>query len=174
MTAMTNRGWGIVSMMVMLTVAPAFAEQSPKGADVATAPVPAQILSGKRVFVANAGEENLDTPLGIIFSGKTDRVYNEFYAVMKDWGRYELVSSPADADVIFEIGFSFAQLQAPEMGRLRLDIRDPRSNVLLWTFTDYVQVAIRKGNRDKNLDQSMGVIVGAMKGLVTQGQSPQP
>lgn len=28
------------------------------------------------------------------YSGGPDRLYNEFYAAMKSWGRYELVSTP--------------------------------------------------------------------------------
>ena len=35
--------------------------------------------------------------------------YNEFYAAMKSWGRYELVSSPADADMVFEIRFAYSR-----------------------------------------------------------------
>jgi hypothetical protein len=151
----------------MTLAAPVFAGQLSQGCAVSPAPVPAQILSGKRVFVSNAGGENLSVLFGPVFSGPPDRVYNQFYAAMKDWGRYELVSAPAAADLVFEIGFTFNGngLKVPEIGRLRLEIRDPRSNVLLWAFTDYVQVAILKGNRDKNLDQAMGVIVDGVKGL---------
>jgi len=177
MTAIIRRGGRVLSVAVgiALAAAAAVAGQPPKGAAVTPAPVPARIFSGRKVFISNLGEENLQTPLGIVFSGNADRVYNQFYAVMKDWGRYELVSDPGDADLVFEVGFAFAQLQAPEMGRLRLDIRDPRSNVVLWTFTEYVQVALRKGNRDKNLDLAMGVIVGGLKDLVTQSApAPKP
>ncbi len=157
---------------VGLTVAAALA--SAPLSDVAPAPLPAQILSGKKVFVSFAGGENLNTPIGAIFSGGSGRVYNQFYAAMKDWGRYELVLTPGDADLVFQIGFAFENLQAPEMGRLRLEIRDPRSNVLLWTLTQYVQVALRKGNRDKNLDLSMGLLMDSAKNLVTQAEAANP
>src|SRR5438445_7063479 len=52
------------------------------------APIPEQILAAKKVFVANAGGEDpsSDDPL---FSGGPDRAYNQFYAAMKTWGRYE-------------------------------------------------------------------------------------
>jgi hypothetical protein len=172
MTAMIRRSGRILSVTVGMTLAaaPAFAGQRPQIAAAAPAPLPAQILSGKRVFIAYAGGENLQTPLVLIFSGRSDRVYNQFYALMKDWGRYDLVSAPADADLVFQIGFTFADngVRAPEMGRLRLEIRDPRSNVLLWSLSQYVQVAIMKGNRDKNLDLAMGVIENGLKDLVTQ------
>ena len=38
--------------------------------------------------------------------GGPDRTYNEFYAVVKGSGSYELVSAPAGADLIFEISFA--------------------------------------------------------------------
>jgi hypothetical protein len=152
----------MTAILSVLTLAVATAFASP-------APVPAQILSGKRVFIANAGGENLSLPLMTVFSGRSDRVYNQFYAVMKDWGRFELASAPADADLVFEIGLEFNDIgsRVPEIGRLRLDIRDPRSNVLLWSLRQYVQVAVFKGNRGKNLDQAMGVIVDGLKDLVS-------
>ena len=105
-----------------------------------------------------------------VFSGRSDRIYRQFYAAMKNWGRYELVSAPADADLVFEVGLEFnaSGMRVPEIGRLRLDIRDPRSNVLLWGLTQYVRVAILKEHRDKNLDQAMGAIVDGLKDLVTQ------
>jgi hypothetical protein len=153
---------------------PVFAQS--KTADVPAAPLPAQILSASKVFISYAGGENLETPFALVFSGRSDRVYNDFYAAMKQWGRYELVSTPADADVILQIGFTFGDngIKAPEMGRLRLEIRDPRSNVLLWALSQYVQAAIRKGNRDKNLDLAMKVIVAAVKDLVSPATAPAP
>src|SRR5215471_5988668 len=51
------------------------------------APLPAQIVSGKRVFISYAGGELKDW-----FNGGPNRVYDQFYAEMKQWGRYELVA----------------------------------------------------------------------------------
>jgi hypothetical protein len=59
---------------------------------VPPAPVPPLILAAKKVFIANGGgdESLFDMPQ---YSGGPDRLYNEFYAAMKSWGRYELVST---------------------------------------------------------------------------------
>jgi hypothetical protein len=158
-----------ITVSVVLGIVLAFGSQQQKAADVPQAPVPAQIISGKKVFISNAGEENLNTPIASLLSGRSDRVYNQFYAAMKQWGRYELVSAPADADLVFEIGFTISGSgQLPEFGHLRVAVRDPKTNVLLWTFIEYAQVAILKGNRDKNLDHAMGMIVDELKDLVNQ------
>ena len=65
------------------------------------APAPVPIFSAKKVFVSNATGE-IRLPLG-----NPDLAYDEFYAAMKSWGRYEIVSSPADADLVFEIRYTF-------------------------------------------------------------------
>ncbi|HEX4486858.1 MAG TPA: hypothetical protein VH088_11355 [Terriglobales bacterium] len=143
------------------------------------APKPAQILAAKKVFIGNAGgdEPFYDDQL---FNGGPDRAYNEFYAAVKAAGRYDLQSAPGDADLLFEIWFTIAssRVPPPEKGvasgifgsvpydpQLRLEIRDPKSNALLWAFTEHVQWAILQGNRDKNFEQALSRIVSDLQSL---------
>jgi hypothetical protein len=145
---------------------------------VPAGPVPAEILGAKRVFVANAGGEE---PMAddAQFSGDSDRAYNQFYAAMKTWGRYELVGAPADADLWLEIRFtvppaSRAVSQGNTLGtaefdpQFRLVIRDPKTNAILWGFTEHAAWAVLKGNRDKNFEQGMAKIVAGVQRLVQQ------
>lgn len=69
---------------------------------VPPAPVPSLILAAKKVFIANGGgdESPFHWPQ---YTGGPDRLYNEFYAALKSWGRYDLVDSPGEADLVFEI-----------------------------------------------------------------------
>ena len=152
----------------------AFATEQAKEAP--PAPVPAQILAAKKVFLANAGADIPwnDSPL---FSGRPDRAYNQFYAGMKTLGRYELVGAPADADLLFEIQFLAPPLCGAAAGRpdtfggtpydaqFRLEVRDPKTNALLWTFVEHAPWALLQGNRDKNFDQALARIVTDVKGL---------
>jgi len=134
----------------------------------APAPVPAQITAAQKVFIANAGGESLETVIDeTVFNGGPDRPYNEFYAAMNRWGRYELVSSPADADLVFEISWVLTDtgLRLPVLGQLRLVVIDPKTHVTLWNVTEYVRGAILLGNRDKNFDQAMNTVVARLKGL---------
>jgi hypothetical protein len=93
----------LASLAISLTCAGLSGAQ--KSTPVPSAPVPAQILSAKKVFIANGGgdESRFESPQ---YTGGPDRLCNEFYAAMKSWGRYELVSSPAQADLIFEISLT--------------------------------------------------------------------
>src|SRR5262249_40121832 len=59
--------------------------------DIATAPLPAVVVNAKRVFLVNGGGSNLG--------------YDAFYSAMKDWGKYEIVGSPEEADLIVELAY---------------------------------------------------------------------
>src|ERR1700674_1223893 len=96
------------------------------------APVPAQIGIAKRIFISNAGEEAFFLlPKDAIYRGGPNRAYNQFYAAMKSWGRYELVSAPADADLIFDIGFTDKYEIRFLVSQLRLLMLDPKTHVAL-------------------------------------------
>jgi hypothetical protein len=136
------------------------------------APVPGRILAAKRAFIANAGEDERSTT-GPLYDGGPDRAYNGFYAGLKSWGHYELVNDPADADLVLEIQFSVERpvlkgdtLTSSDFDpKFRLTIRDPRSSVLLWGFTEHAQWALLQGNRDKNFDLALAKIVGDVQAL---------
>jgi hypothetical protein len=145
-------------------------------------PIPAEILSGKRLFISNAGWDEpyfTNTPI----SGGPNRAYDQFYGAMKSSGRYELVAGPADADLLFQIQFNIYTPPAVRTGNsasvfgpgpydasFRLEIRDPKTNALLWAFVEHVDQAILQGNRDKDFDQALARLVGDVQTL----GSPQP
>jgi hypothetical protein len=127
------------------------------------APVPPRIASAKKAFISNAGEQR--NPSGdLYFSGGPDRAYNQFYAAMKDWGRYELVLDPADADLVFEI--RLANVAQGVDTELKLVLLDPRTHVTLWTFSEHADAAGRQKTRDASFDQAISRISDDLKKLV--------
>jgi hypothetical protein len=156
--------WSFRRTLAILGLAAGLSAQQLKGP--APAPVPPQISAAQKVFISNAGGESLETVIDeTVFDGGPDRPYNQFYAAIKSWGRYEIVSSPADATLVFEISWVLTDtgLRLPILGQLRLVVIDPKTHVTLWNVTEYVRGAILLGNRDKNFDQAMNTIVGRMK-----------
>jgi hypothetical protein len=89
-----------------------------------------------------------------------------------------LVGTPADADLVFEIRFTVVAVPGPgsnkgSMGpnfdpQLRLAIRDPKTQTLLWSLTQHIEAAMRQENRDKNFDQAVAGIVGQVQKLTAQ------
>src|ERR1700722_9939535 len=78
------------------------AQQQPSG----IAPIPAVLYNAKKVFISNAGADAGLFPHP--FSGDPDRAYNAFYAGVESLGKFNLVASPSEADLVFEL-----QLMAP-------------------------------------------------------------
>jgi hypothetical protein len=160
--------------LAILSFAPALNAQQTKGP--APGPVPEQIGAAQKVFISNAGGESFEAVINqIVFNGGPDRPYNDFYATLNGWGRYDLVSSPANADLVLEISWALTDtgLKLPVLGQLRLLVIDPRTHVTLWSFTEYVRGAILLGNRDKNFDRAMNTIVLRLKQL-TGPPTPSP
>ncbi len=143
----------IVAVMTMLAIPVAAAK---KVADPPAAPVPLQVLTGKKVFISNS-----ESTADIIF-GVPNLTYNVLYDHMKSWGQYELVSAPADADLIFNINFGI--LLNPQ---LRLVVLDPKTHVVLWTFAEQVQPWVRQSTGRKNFDQTMSKLVDDVGKLTT-------
>jgi hypothetical protein len=136
--------------------------------EIPAAPVPAQIGTAKRIFISNAGVEAFFLlPKDAIYTGGPNRAYNQFYAAMKSWGRYELVSAPADADLVFEIGFTDKYEIRFLVSQFKLLVLDPKTHVALWTITKYVEPAGMAKNREKNYDLAMTDLVDDVKIIAT-------
>ena len=92
-----------------------------------------------------------------------DRTYNEFYAATKNWGRYELVQSPADADIVFEISLTVGQ----PYSSFKLRLLDPKTHIVLWAVVEYFSSTGLKNTRDKNFDGGIDSVVNDLKALVS-------
>jgi hypothetical protein len=114
----------------------------------------------KKVFISNNPGDNA------VPEGTPEVTYDEFYAAMKSWGRYELVSTPADADLVFEISFNFGPTPY-----LRLLILDQKTHVLLWPIAQQVKPWALAATRRKNFDQAMANLVDDFKKLAGQPSS---
>jgi|ERR1700728_1926039 len=116
-----------------------------------TGPIPTQILAAKKVFISNGSGE-----CGVFYCSTPQQPYNEFYTGMKNWGRYELVTAPSDADVVFEIATPSVPGAYPDV---RLVILDPKTRLALWTLDEYVKPATRRATARKNFSKAVSILV---------------
>jgi len=169
----------VVGMIALLQPVSVLVAQQDKLSPAA--PIPPQISAAKKVFIGNAGGD--ERPDAFIFNGGPERAYDEFYALVKTAGRYQIVGNPAEADLLFEIGFMTPMVSGvgakrdvlatmPYDPQIHLVIRDPKTNTLLWALNEHVQWAILQGNRDKNFDQSLARIVTDLQGLAGSSDKP--
>jgi hypothetical protein len=176
---LTPKSTFIFSMVVATALLLVPFADGQKSTDALPAPLPVQITRGKTVFISNAGGDT-----NYLYSGGPDRLYNQFYAAIQGWGRYLLVASPGEADLVLAISFSNQFVGAkdprgngsssPLVGRsltdpqLRLTVLDPGTRVTLWTFTEHVQFAALQDNRDKNFDQALATLVNDVRNVAGQ------
>jgi hypothetical protein len=132
----------------------------------ASAPVPPLLLTAKKLFISNAGADSGLFPHP--FAGDPDRAYNQFYADVSSWGRYQLVASPSEADLVFEL-----QLSAPNgpsnadkekgasdpLPMFRLVIYDRPTHYVLWALTESVAPAAKQKTHDHNFDEALASLV---------------
>ena len=143
-----------------------------QSAPVATPPVPAELLSAKRIFVSNAGADSGLFPHP--FSGDSSRGYSELFAALRGLGQYELVPSPSQADLVLELRLvapsgpkeaSKIQGSADPMPMFRLVVYDRPSHYVLWTFTDSIEMAMKQQTHDRNFDESISTLVAEFQAL---------
>jgi hypothetical protein len=134
------------------------------------APVPPALLNAKTVFISNAGADSGLFPHP--FSGDPDRPYNQFYAAMQSWGRYEIVGDPSQADIVIEL-----QLIAPPgpssgnkvngasdpLPMFRLVIYDRKTHYVLWALTESITVAYLQKTHDNNFDAALAALTLDLK-----------
>src|SRR5437773_6448513 len=121
--------------------------------DTPVAPLPTVIATAGKIFLSNGGGSNL--------------AYDAFYSKMKGWGKYEIVGSPEEADLIVELSYRVedkgtrvwsstntynnttqvhsAQIIDPQ---LILTIYDAKTKNSLWSETDHRRLARREKNRE--------------------------
>jgi hypothetical protein len=141
---------------------------------VSLAPVPPALLNAKTVFISNAGADSGLFPHP--FSGDPDRPYNQFYAAMQSWGRYEIVGDPSQADIVIEL-----QLMAPPgpssgnkvngasdpLPMFRLVVYDRKTHYVLWALTESITVAYLQKTHDNNFDQALSALTEDLKRLTS-------
>lgn len=151
-----------LGIAMILPLVPAWQAQT---VEAPAAPIPSQIATAKKVFISNAGVQ-------------TNRNYNEFYAAIRSWGRYEIVAAPADADLVLEISISSqitgvsgtkeSGCDSSSASWFKLVLLDPRERIVLWTLTETIQPFNRQKTGEKNTDNAMNKIVDDLKALTAQ------
>jgi hypothetical protein len=71
-----------------------------------TAPVPTEILAAKKIFISNGGTDSF-TPAER-YTGEAYRAYNQLYGALQKSARFQLVSTPAEADLVIEVSTQVA------------------------------------------------------------------
>jgi hypothetical protein len=150
---------------------------------LAHAPVPAPITTAQKLFFANGGMDAFSLQAFEDLGLNGTNAYDALYAAVGSWGTYQLVSSPADADLVLQLrftaplvgeggGWSFQRILANTKWQFQseLTLTDAKTHFPLWTLTEPVRPANLKGTWRKNIADANAALAGDLKSLL----SPTP
>ena len=159
---MTICGRVLLGLTLLAPLASNAAAQTQPAAETQAVPMPPQLVNAKRIFIANgAGDSD---PAIAKYTGGADGLYNQLYADIRSLGRYELVPFPSEADVVLELNATYPPLEHSFMyPKFRLEVRDPKTNVLLWSYTEVVNGALLAKNGRKNVAEALTRLADDLK-----------
>jgi hypothetical protein len=138
------------------------------------APVPSQIQQAQTIFLTNSGSDPN-------FPIDATKAYNDIYAALQTWGRYKLVNTPDQADLVFQLkGIAPITDVSGNRGGVysitspafQLTILDPKSNIALWTITSPVNVTGKNQVLARWVSVSETNLVSRVKVVADQSLSP--
>jgi hypothetical protein len=116
---------------------------------VTVIPIPAPLLGANTVFVANGGGPSNDL---------SQAAYKSFYLALLNWKEYQLTDQPQKADLALDVSYGVGVTLY-----IRLDIRDTKTQSLLWSFTESLAPNPTPGD----IDKATSNLIGDFKALIT-------
>ncbi len=176
---MTNRTSGpdlkiiqratIFSLALLLAAAPSLRAQSP-----ISAPLPSQIATSTHVFLSYAAGANAAT---------ADQLYSGVYLGLQTWGKYQLVATPVEADLIFEIQYPHLLSNCSvsqgtggclESYSLNIQILDRATHTVLWTVSEPNKGGRNKTNQDKSTAAMIAATIADLKAIASPNATSIP
>ena len=146
----------------------------PPAPQIPNGPLPARIASAHNVLLTNVG---ITARLGL----DTNQLYNDIHARLAQWGYYQLVSSPQQADLIFQLDEIDPRNGANvtpgtdvynRTPSFRIVILDAKTGIALWTVTAPIYITGRKTSAHW-IDVSEEGLITRLKALAQQPVSSE-
>ncbi|HWW22925.1 MAG TPA: hypothetical protein VNY78_03430 [Edaphobacter sp.] len=170
MTALLRKFLCFILALAFFTVQTVRAQQTTPAAHV-----PSQIQQAQTIFLTNSGSDPN-------FPIDATTAYNDIYAALQTRGRYKLVNSPDQADLVFQLkgiapitevsGNRGGGVYSVTSPAFQLTILDPKSNIALWTITSPVNVTGKDQVLARWVSISETNLVSRVKVVADQSLSP--
>jgi hypothetical protein len=154
-----NRALHLSALAISLAVASGLSAQAP-----ISVPIPSQLQTAKTAFIVNAGG-----PINYL----DQEAYIYFYQALQASKRFQLTAKPADAELSMELSLTshideISNVHIPsDLLILRLNIRDVKSQSLLWSLTEPVHGGSLSGISGKDLATSATDLVTDFNTLIS-------
>ncbi len=161
---------GMIALLMALLLGTTSLYSAPP---IPTAPVSTEFATAKTIFLANAGGNIVP------YKGTDDAEdsYSALYQQLKTWNHYQLVDTPAKADLSLELSIQALSSYETTVGvsayYLQCVVRDTRTHALLWTINQPIKNAFRTATAETNMQDAVRRTVQSLKAL-TVGHQPDP
>jgi hypothetical protein len=147
-------------LLSILSVVPALkAEKRDNGA-----PIPTQIAAAKTAFLSNACELDYNS---------CRKAYNDIYEGLQKWGKYKLVGTTEDADLILELHYAPAEPPSTQIP-FRIVILDAHNQFKLWTINEHIDYSFTAANSASTLGDAVQRILADFKVIAAPGATAGP
>lgn len=143
--------------------------QAPADASQSEPAAQARLLAAKNIYIADDGADDH-------FPGSSDEALHAFAASLRAWGRYHIVSSAAQADVVLQLRSGVNRSYVPSSDAdsynygtyvyhpyFRMTIADPATLDPLWVITVPVLTGHRKGDKADLFNVSASTLTTQLK-----------
>jgi hypothetical protein len=136
------------------------------------APIPVPLLSAQKVFLANGGVDSISMD-AFKKAAQVNEPYNSLYLALQNWGHWQLLASPSDADLILVVRFTAPLVTGPSYApQLELTLLDGKTHAPVWSLTQPVEGAFRVATWKKNYGDGIAALMTQLKTLTTPTAAP--
>lgn len=151
-----------VICVILLLVISVAAKNKPS---VQPAPLPKEVTNAKKIFILKGVGATART-----VAGGYDLAFDAFYAEIKKWGHFDIVASPDEADLVFEVSYTVenggtrvwsstdtstgaTQVHSAQVvsAQLTAVIYDARNKTPLWSSAVVPGMAFFKASQEKEM-----------------------
>jgi hypothetical protein len=128
------------------------------------APIPTQIATAKTAFLSNACELDYNS---------CRKAYNDIYTGLQKWGKYKLVGTTQEADLILELHYAPAKPPSTQIP-FRIVILDAHNQFKLWTINEPIDYDFFAANSANSLADAVQRVLADFKVIAVPGATAGP
>ena len=129
-----------------------------------SAPIPTQIATAKTAFLSNACALDYNS---------CRKAYNDIYEGLQKWGKYKLVGTTEDADLVLELHYAPADPPSTQIP-FRIVILDARNQFKLWTINEPIDYSFTAAKSASTLDDAVRRTLADFKVIAVPGATAGP
>jgi hypothetical protein len=124
-----------------------------------SAPIPTQIATARTAFLSNACTLDYNS---------CRKAYNDIYEGLQKWGKFKLVGTTEDADLVLELHYAPAKPPSTQIP-FRIVILDAHNQFKLWTINEPIDYSFTAAKSASTLGDAVQRVLADFKVIAAPG-----